>query len=69
MVDLRAQFAAIEKEVRHAIDEVLSTQTFILGPQLEAFEREMANYCGRRFAIGVASGTDARPARMRSWTR
>ena len=59
MVDLRAQFAAIEKEVRHAIDEVLSTQTFILGPQLEAFEREMANYCGRRFAIGVASGTDA----------
>ena len=59
MVDLRAQFAAIEKEVRHAIDEVLTAQTFILGPQLEALEREMANYCGRRFAIGVASGTDA----------
>jgi dTDP-4-amino-4,6-dideoxygalactose transaminase len=59
MVDLRAQFAAIEKEVRQAIDEVLATQTFILGPQLEAFEREMANYCGRRSAIGVASGTDA----------
>jgi dTDP-4-amino-4,6-dideoxygalactose transaminase len=59
MVDLRAQFAAIEKEVRHAIDEVLRTQTFILGPQLEAFEREMANYCGCRFAMGVASGTDA----------
>lgn len=59
MVDLRAQFAAIEKEVRHAIDEVLAAQTFILGPQLEAFEREMAQYCGRRLAIGVASGTDA----------
>jgi dTDP-4-amino-4,6-dideoxygalactose transaminase len=59
MVDLRAQFATIEKEVRHAIDEVLATQTFILGPQLEAFERQMAQYCGRRLAIGVASGTDA----------
>lgn len=59
MVDLRAQFAAIEEEVRHAIDEVLAAQIFILGPQLEAFEREMAQYCGRRLAIGVASGTDA----------
>lgn len=59
MADLKAQFAAIGKEVRHAIDEVLATQTFILGPQLEVFEREMANYCGLRFGIGVASGTDA----------
>jgi dTDP-4-amino-4,6-dideoxygalactose transaminase len=59
MVDLRAQFAAIEKEVRRSIDEVLSSQVFVLGPQLEAFEREMADYCGRRRAIGVASGTDA----------
>jgi UDP-N-acetyl-3-dehydro-alpha-D-glucosamine 3-aminotranferase len=59
MVDLRAQFAAIEKEVRHAIDEVLATQVFILGPQLEALEREMAQYCGSGRAVGVASGTDA----------
>ena len=66
MVDLRAQFAAIEKEVRQAIDEVIATQTFILGPQLEAFEREMASYCGRRFAIGVASGTDALALALRA---
>ena len=59
MADLRAQFATIEKEVRHAMDEVLATQIFILGPQLEAFEREMAQYCGLRRAVGVASGTDA----------
>ena len=59
MVDLRAQFAAIEKEVRRAIDDVLSSQVFVLGPQLEAFEPEMAAYCGLRHAIGVASGTDA----------
>jgi len=59
MADLRAQFATIEKEVRQAIDEVLTGQVFILGPQLAAFEREMAQYCGRRLAVGVASGTDA----------
>jgi dTDP-4-amino-4,6-dideoxygalactose transaminase len=59
MVDLRAQFATIEKEIRHAIDEVLAAQVFILGPQLEAFEREMAKYCGSGRAVGVASGTDA----------
>lgn len=66
MVDLRAQFATIEKEVRQAIDEVLTTQIFILGPQLEAFEREMAQYCGRRLAIGVASGTDALTLALRA---
>jgi dTDP-4-amino-4,6-dideoxygalactose transaminase len=59
MVDLRAQFASIEQEVRAAIDEVLATQQFVLGPQLAAFEREMARYCGLRAAVGVASGTDA----------
>ena len=59
MVDLRAQFAAIEAEVRAALDEVLASQQFVLGPQLEAFEREMAQYCGRRDGVGVASGTDA----------
>ncbi len=66
MVDLRAQFATIEKEVRRAIDEVLATQTFVLGPQLEAFEQEMAQYCGRRFAVGVASGTDALALSLRA---
>jgi len=66
MADLRAQFAAIEKEVRHAIDEVLKTQTFILGPQLQAFEREMASYSGSRRAIGVASGTDALALALRA---
>jgi dTDP-4-amino-4,6-dideoxygalactose transaminase len=59
MVDLRAQFASIEREVRAALDEVLASQQFVLGPQLAAFEREMAQYCGLRAAVGVASGTDA----------
>ena len=59
MADLGLQFALIGEEIRHAIDKVLASQHFVLGPQLEALEGEMARYCERRFAIGVASGTDA----------
>jgi dTDP-4-amino-4,6-dideoxygalactose transaminase len=59
MVDLQAQFASIELEIRAAIDSVLASQQFILGPQLAALEAEMAQYNGLRAATGVASGTDA----------
>ena len=58
-VDLRAQYAVIGAEIRAAIEEVLATQQFILGPQLAALEQEVAQLCGRRFGVGVASGTDA----------
>jgi len=59
MLDLRAQFATIENEIRPALDEVLASQQFVLGLQLNALERELAQYCGRRAGVGVASGTDA----------
>ncbi len=59
MLDLRAEFAEIEGEVRAALDEVLASQQFILGPQGAAFEQELAQYSQRRFGVGVASGTDA----------
>src|SRR3989449_11733233 len=59
MLDLRAQYAVIGEEIRAALDEVLAEQQFILGPQLAALEEEVARYCGRRFGIGVGSGTDA----------
>lgn len=59
MLDLKAQYASIREEVRAAIDGVLESQHFILGPNVQAFEEEMATYCGARFAIGLASGTDA----------
>ena len=58
-LDLGAQDAAIGDEVRAAIAEVLASRQFILGPHVERFERAMADYCGVRHAIGVASGTDA----------
>ncbi len=58
-LDLKAQYALIETEVRQAIDRVLESQTFILGPEVEAFEQEIASYCGCTDAVGVSSGTDA----------
>lgn len=59
LLDLRLQFLSIEEELRKALDKVLSTQQFILGPEVEALEKEIAQYCRTKHAIGVASGSDA----------
>lgn len=58
-LDLRAQYAEIAAEIRSAIDEVLESQHFILGPQVKALEEELARFSGAKFGVGVASGTDA----------
>lgn len=59
MLDLKLQYAAIRSEIREAVDRVLESQNFILGPEVAAFEEEVAAFCGARFAVGVSSGTDA----------
>ena len=59
LLDLKAQYQRIKEEVNAAIQEVVESQRFILGPWVEKLEEEIASYCGTRFAIGVASGTDA----------
>ena len=59
MLDLKRQYAAIRDEVMAAVDRVFSSQQFIGGPELEAFEQEMAKATGANFALGCASGTDA----------
>jgi len=59
LVDLKAQYSAIRKDIDAAIQRVLQDGQFILGPEVRAFEEEMATYCGTKFAVGVASGTDA----------
>lgn len=59
MLDLRAQFETIAPEIRAAVEGVLTAQQFVLGPQGEALEREIAEACGVRYAIGLASGTEA----------
>jgi dTDP-4-amino-4,6-dideoxygalactose transaminase len=59
LLDLKSQYASIRDEVRAAVDRVMDSQHLILGPEVEAFEKEMAAYCGCRYAVGVSSGTDA----------
>jgi UDP-2-acetamido-2-deoxy-ribo-hexuluronate aminotransferase len=59
MLDLRAQFESIAAEIRAAVEDVLTAQQFVLGPQGAALEREIAEACGMGFGVGVASGTAA----------
>jgi len=59
LVDLQRQYQTIRKEVLVALDATLSGMELFLGPNVRAFEREFADYCGAAEAIGVGSGTDA----------
>ncbi len=59
MNDLRLQYAQIETEIGAALNEVLAGCSFILGPQVESFEKAFAAYCRAEHCIGVSSGTDA----------
>lgn len=58
VLDLKAQYAAIKGEVDQKVLEVLASQNFILGGEVEALERELASYSGVKFGIGVSSGSD-----------
>lgn len=59
LFDLRLQYRGLEKAVQEAIRRVLESGQVILGPEVEAFEKEVARYLGVGYAIGCASGTDA----------
>ncbi len=59
VLDLAAQYRSIANEINAAIHRVLESQHFILGPEVKGLEQEVAQYCGRKFGVGVASGTDA----------
>ena len=58
-LDLVAQYASIRSEVEVAIERVCAGQRFILGPEVEALEAEIARYCGVNHAVGLSSGSDA----------
>src|ERR1700749_2790060 len=58
-VDLQAQYRSIKSEVDAAIQRVLDTSAFILGREVEAFERAFAEYVGAEFCVGVSNGTSA----------
>ncbi len=59
LVDLKAQYASIREDVQAAIERVCDAQHFIMGPEVQALEAEIAEYCEVEHAIGVSSGTDA----------
>jgi dTDP-4-amino-4,6-dideoxygalactose transaminase len=58
-VDVKAQYAPLIPELKDAFARALDTGRFIFGPEVEAFEREAAEYLGVEQTIGVANGTDA----------
>jgi len=59
LLDLAAQYRKIRKEVLSEIKTVCDSQHYVLGKNVSGLESEIAAYCGAKFAVGVASGTDA----------
>jgi dTDP-4-amino-4,6-dideoxygalactose transaminase len=59
LLDLRAQYATIREQVQRAVDQVLESQQFIMGPPVSEFEKAVARHVGAGHAIGMSSGTDA----------
>jgi dTDP-4-amino-4,6-dideoxygalactose transaminase len=59
LLDLRAQFTSIETEIWPVLERVVTSQKFILGEEVAAFEKEVAEYCACKYAVGCASGSDA----------
>ena len=59
LVDLKAQYNSIRGEIERAIQKVIEGGQFILGEEVEALEKEIAHFLGVKYAVGVASGTDA----------
>jgi dTDP-3-amino-3,4,6-trideoxy-alpha-D-glucose transaminase len=59
LFDTKTPLAPLKQEILAAIADVVEGSRFILGPNVEAFERELASYCGAEHAVGVANGTEA----------
>ena len=59
LLDLKAQLDPIHDEIMAAIAATVDSTCYIMGPQIELFEKNVADYCGTTTAIGVSSGTDA----------
>jgi dTDP-3-amino-3,4,6-trideoxy-alpha-D-glucose transaminase len=59
VIDLARRTASLQPELGDAVERVLRSGFYLLGPETEAFEAEFAAFCGRRHAVAVASGTEA----------
>ncbi len=59
LLDLKLQYQNIKEQIDKAIRKVVDSQYFILGPEVQTLEQELAKLCGVEYAVGCASGTDA----------
>jgi len=59
VLDLKAEYAELRDEILSALERVCQNSSFVLGEEVEAFEREFADYCGTRHCVAVSSGTAA----------
>jgi len=59
VLDLKAEYAALRDEILPALDRVCQNSSFVLGPEVEAFEREFADFCGTKHCVALATGTAA----------
>jgi len=59
LLDLKAQLDSIRPEVKAAVDEVLESTRYIMGPKVTELEKAVAAYCNAKYGVGVSSGTDA----------
>ena len=59
ILDLKREYASIKKEVDKELSDCLKTQHWVLGEKVSEFEKKSAEYLGVKYAVGVASGTDA----------
>src|SRR5260221_4376897 len=66
LVDLHAQYQTIRDEILPAIEDVFEHMQLFLGPQSQAFEADFAAFCGCRYGVGLASGTDALALALRA---
>ena len=66
LFDTSAPLHPLRRELRTAVERVLDSERYILGPEVAAFEAEFAAYCGSGHAVGVANGTEALTIALRA---
>jgi dTDP-4-amino-4,6-dideoxygalactose transaminase len=59
LFDLKAEFAELRDEILPALERVCQNASFVQGPEVEAFEREFADFCGTKHCVAVSTGTAA----------
>src|SRR5436309_4793601 len=66
LFDTATSIAPLREQIRNRVSDVIDGGRYILGPEVEAFERELAEYLGVANVVGVANGTDALAIALRA---